>query len=61
LGGITFDNAAVGRVDPSTWYAKRFGWTAPMPFNAFVSILTTLLFSLTLLAAAVWRVQRTDL
>ncbi len=61
LGGITFDNAAVGRVDPSTWYAKRFGWTAPMPFNAFVSILTTLLFSVALLAAAVWRVQRTDL
>jgi hypothetical protein len=32
-----------------------------MPFNAFVSILTTLLFSVALLAAAVWRVQRTDL
>lgn len=60
LDGLSFDNAAVGRVDPETWYAKRFGWTAPPKFNAFVSIGTTVLFCAILMWAAVWRVRRID-
>lgn len=60
LDGYVFDNAAVGRVSPEFWYAKRFGWTAPLKFNAFASIGSTALFCALLMLAAVWRVRRID-
>lgn len=60
LDGLVFDDAAVGRVDPQTWYAKRFDWNAPAKFNAFVSIGSTLLFCALLMLAAVWRLSRID-
>lgn len=46
--------------DPSEWYAKRFGWTAELPYNAFFSIGSSAAFALALLVLAWWKLKRID-
>ncbi len=41
-------------------YEERFGWTAPLPYNALFSLASTLAFILVVLAAAWWRLSRID-
>lgn len=42
------------------WYERRFGWTSPWQYNAFVSIGTTIAFALAMLLLARWRLSRID-
>jgi ABC-type transport system involved in multi-copper enzyme maturation permease subunit len=41
-------------------YAKRFGWDAPLAYNAFFSFVSTLAFIAAVLAFAWWRLARID-
>ena len=52
-------------VDPSLanadqWYESKFDWDAEWDFNAFVSIGTSLAFTLVMLAISFWRLRRMD-
>jgi ABC-type transport system involved in multi-copper enzyme maturation permease subunit len=42
------------------WYEKRFGWTAPLPFNAFFSLLSSIAFAALMLGISAWRLSRID-
>ena len=46
--------------DPWALYASRFGWGAELPYNAWVSLASTLLFVLLTLLAGWWRLSRID-
>lgn len=45
---------------PRSWYEKRFDWNAPLPFNIWFSILSSLAFALAVLGLAGWRLARID-
>lgn len=47
-------------VSKDQWYAKRFGWTAPLKYNAFFSVASSLAFVAAMLALAWWRLSRID-
>lgn len=42
------------------WYAKVFGWSAPLKYNAAFSIVSSLLFAALMLGIAQWRLSRID-
>ena len=42
---------------PMQWYEDEFGWNAPLKFNAFFSIATSLAFALVCLALAAFRLR----
>jgi ABC-type transport system involved in multi-copper enzyme maturation permease subunit len=42
------------------WYAARFGWTAPLKYNAFFSIASSAAFVVLMLALAWWKLSRID-
>jgi hypothetical protein len=46
--------------DPSKAYGERFGWRAPLPYNAWLSLGSTLAFAGLVLALAWWRLLRID-
>jgi ABC-type transport system involved in multi-copper enzyme maturation permease subunit len=46
--------------DPSQWYERRFAWTAPLPYNVFFSIGTSIVFTLLALGFATWRLRRIE-
>ena len=45
---------------PMQWYEDEFGWNAPLKFNAFFSIATSLAFALACLGFAAVRLSRYD-
>jgi hypothetical protein len=47
-------------LDPWKIYGRRFGWRAPPPYNAWLSIGTTLAFAGLALSLAWWRLARID-
>ncbi len=56
-GGYGYDPDARS---PDAWYARRFTMDSPWHYNVFVSIGTTLVFSLVMLLLAGWRLSRID-
>jgi hypothetical protein len=60
LAGIKIQRDAQDVMDPNTWYENRFGWAAPLSFNVFFSIGSSLAFALIMLALAWWRLSRID-
>jgi len=46
--------------DPKTWYEERFSPTAPLPFNLFFSIGSSIAFTLLMLVLAAWKLARID-
>jgi len=53
LGAETFRS-------PNQWYEDQFGWSAPLKFNAFFSIATSLAFAMFCLLLSVFRLSRYD-
>ena len=56
-------NMKLGRAEfqqPGEWYRDQFGWTAPLRFNAFFSIGTSLAFAAAMIAIAWIRLKLTD-
>ncbi len=47
-------------LDADDWYERRFGWTAPLRYNAFFSIGSSILFAVAMLLIARWRLSRID-
>jgi ABC-type transport system involved in multi-copper enzyme maturation permease subunit len=41
-------------------HAKRFGWTSPLPYNAWFSIASSVAFTALVLLLAAWRLRRID-
>jgi len=52
------DSAAA--LQPDEWYERIFGWSAPLKYNAFFSIGTSLLFLAVMLGLSGWRLARID-
>ncbi|HVS10964.1 MAG TPA: hypothetical protein VMS76_13935, partial [Planctomycetota bacterium] len=46
--------------NPFSLYEHRFGWTAPLKYNAFFSIGSSLAFAAAMLALGWWRLSRID-
>lgn len=46
--------------DPDEWYEERFGWTSELPYNAFLSIGTSLAFAIVMLWLARLKLERID-
>jgi len=47
--------------DPEAWYENHFGWDAPeLRYNAWFSVLSSLLFTLVVLGLGCWRIRRMD-
>jgi hypothetical protein len=42
------------------WYENRFGWTSPLRFNAFFSLLSSIAFAALMLLISSWRLSRID-
>lgn len=45
---------------PMRWYEDEFGWNAPLKFNAFFSIGTSLAFALVCLLISAFKLNRYD-
>lgn len=46
--------------NPGSWYEERFGWRAPLAYNAFFSIGSSLAFALAVFLLGWWRLCRMD-
>jgi len=46
--------------EPGEWYERRFGPDAPLPFNLWFSIGSSIAFSLVMLVVASWKLSRID-
>jgi hypothetical protein len=46
--------------DPFDAYDRRFGWSAPLAYNAWFSLGSTLAFTLAVLLIGIWRLSRID-
>lgn len=46
--------------DPDDWYARRFAGDAPLPFNLWFSIGSSVAFALVMLVLASWKLSRID-
>ena len=51
---------AASSLEAGPWYESRFGWTAPVQHNAFVSLATSFAFLVVMLGIATWRLSRID-
>ncbi len=49
-----------GETEPISWYERQLGWDAPLRFNLWFSIGSTLAFVLFLLGLAWWKLARMD-
>jgi ABC-type transport system involved in multi-copper enzyme maturation permease subunit len=58
--GFHIQRDSAADLEPKEWYEKKFGWTAPFKYNAFVSLGTSIAFALILLGIAGWRLKRID-
>jgi ABC-type transport system involved in multi-copper enzyme maturation permease subunit len=47
-------------MDPVHWYERQLDWTAPLRHNIFLSIGSSILFALLVLALAAWKLRRID-
>jgi ABC-type transport system involved in multi-copper enzyme maturation permease subunit len=59
VGGFTF-NQGENATDPMHSYENRLGWNAPLKYNIFFSIGSSLAFLMAVLALAWWRLARID-
>jgi ABC-type transport system involved in multi-copper enzyme maturation permease subunit len=55
-----FKFAGFGVQGPSDWYRERFDWDAPLRYNIFFSLASSLAFCLAALLCAHWRLSRLD-
>lgn len=60
LGAIRFEDLDFERIDPKAWYSSKFGWSAPLKFNAWFSLGSTLAFVLILFGLGMWKLKRID-
>ena len=62
VGGLGFagDVDPFEEIDPWKAYEQRFAWGAPLPYNAWFSLASTVLFALVALAVGWWRLARID-
>ena len=61
LAGFAFaDDDAFSRSPMNVAYESRFGWSAPLKYNAWFSIASTLAFVVLLLTIGWWRLSRVD-
>ncbi|MDZ4772112.1 MAG: ABC transporter permease [Planctomycetota bacterium] len=60
VSGARPDGSSASSLDADKWYAKQFGWTSPLRYNAFFSILSSLAFALIMLLIARWKLSRID-
>jgi hypothetical protein len=60
MRGLRIQKDDVSYLTTDEWYEKRFGWTAPLRYNAFFSLLSSVAFAALLLAIAGWRLSRID-
>lgn len=60
LEGLHVDQDDARFLDPKSWYELRFGWGAPLKFNAFFSIFSSFAFAVLMLVIAAWRLGRID-
>ncbi|MDP6519533.1 MAG: ABC transporter permease subunit [Planctomycetota bacterium] len=58
IGNFRF--AGFGVQGSNAWYKDQFDWDAPLRYNIFFSIASSLAFCLTSLACAAWRLSRLD-
>jgi ABC-type transport system involved in multi-copper enzyme maturation permease subunit len=60
LEGLHVDQDDAQFLDISSWYELRFGWAAPLKFNAFFSIFSSIAFAVLMLVIAIGRLGRID-
>jgi hypothetical protein len=60
LGGVKPLGDSAADLNASEWYARHFGWSAPLKYNAFFSLSSSIAFALILLLLARWRLSRID-
>lgn len=60
MRGLRIQKDDVTFLGKDEWYEKRFGWTAPLRYNAFFSLLSSLAFAAILLGISCWRLSRID-
>lgn len=61
LDGLSFGAGGDGLSDtPFADYDRRFGWDAPLAYNAWFSVVSTLAFTLAVLLFGAWRLSRID-
>jgi hypothetical protein len=58
--GVRVEKDDVSFLGQEEWYEKRFGWTAPLRFNAFFSLLSSIAFAALMLGISAWRLSRID-
>jgi hypothetical protein len=58
LPGLKPQRDAAIDLQPGEWYERRFGWTAPLKFNAFFSLGSSIAFAVAMLLIALWRIAR---
>lgn len=57
---IRVDKKRAANLPKEEWYSRAFGFSAPWRYNALVSIVTSLVFAVVLLALARWKLARID-
>ncbi len=60
MKGIRVEKDDVSYLTQDEWYEKRFGWTAPLRFNAFFSLFSSIAFAALMLGISAWRLSRID-
>jgi hypothetical protein len=60
MKGVRVERDEVSFLGKDEWYEKRFGWTAPLRFNAFFSLLSSFAFAALMLGISAWRLSRID-
>jgi ABC-type transport system involved in multi-copper enzyme maturation permease subunit len=60
MKGVRVEKDEVAFLSQEEWYEKRFGWTAPLRFNAFFSLLSSFAFAALMLGISCWRLSRID-
>lgn len=60
LAGVAPQRKTAAELRPDEWYPKRFGFGAPLRYNAAFSLGTSIAFGLVMLLIACWRLSRID-
>jgi hypothetical protein len=60
VDGLKPERDTALELDADDWYERRFGWTAPLKYNAFFSLASSILFAALMLFIARWRLSRID-
>jgi ABC-type transport system involved in multi-copper enzyme maturation permease subunit len=60
LSGFSLLEGDANTLRPNEWYERQLGWSAPLKYNIFFSIASSLAFCAAMLALAWWKVSRID-